>query len=130
MQAKCMIGRKWNGYLVEEIQCTDKEKVIGIKIPLSDSKYAILSFEYYASRKKMNYISWKLIGEDMTLNLSDFGDLCELVDGKWKHKDCIALTGPQWISKELMWEYCNDDERAQLVIHPLFWKHERDYWAK
>ncbi len=130
MQAKCMIGRKWNGYLVEEIQCTDEKKVIGIKIPLSDSKYAILSFEYDGSKtRKMNYISWKLIGKDMTLSLRHFGQLSNLVDGIWKH-EWIALTGSQWISKQLIWDHCNDDERAQLVIHPLFWKHEEDYWAK
>jgi hypothetical protein len=123
MRAEKMIGKKFDGYLVEEhsirIPCPEsvigynQRYIIGIKIQLSPDTYAILSWEYYHfyNNPDQNWMTWNLIGKEKFI-----------IRSFWQ------TNSPS--SKEIVWDYCTDGEKANLVMHPLHHKYHGDVMVK
>ena len=130
MRAEKMIGKKLDGYLVEEhsVQAHREHKIIGIKIDLSPERYIIYSFEY-DQREKKNFVSWKLISKNEMLCLKYNGTRTYLTDDGWRAEYIGAGTW-QFLSKELIWEHCNDEEKGKMILLPFFHTHDRDDYIK
>jgi hypothetical protein len=123
MKAEKMIGKKFDGYLVEEhhirMPCPESvvgyndDYIIGIKIQLSPDTYAILSWEYYHSYNNpdQNWMTWNLIGKEKFI-ISSF----------WQKKSPSR--------KELVWDNCTYGEKTNLIMHPLYHKYHGDVMVK
>jgi len=123
MKPENMIGKKLDGYLVEEhtirIPCPesvvgyDDRSILGIKIQLSPDTYAILSWQVCHDYNKPSqfWMTWNLIGKDKLI-----------IRSFWLHSGTS--------SKELIWDNCSDVEKASLIIHPLYHNYNDDKLVK
>ncbi len=123
MKADKMIGKKLDGYLVEEhsirIPCQesvtgyDERYIIGIKIQLSPDTYAILSWEYYHNYNNhdQNLMTWNLIGKEKFI-----------IRNFWQRRSLSSI--------ETVWNNCTDEEKANLIMHPLYHKYHGDVFTK
>jgi hypothetical protein len=89
---------------------------IGVKIDLSKDKWALLLCDLEEST-----VSWRLFEKNWTLAKKPYVGPCSEGVVWDMHDGCYPMmsshTEP---SKRDLWAYCDDSERAVLVMHPLF----------
>jgi len=88
---------------------------IGVKIDLSKDKWALLEVN-----REDGTVGWRLFEKNWSLAKKPTSGPCS--DGHVYNmfNGCYPLLSGTETQKRDLWEYCDDAERAVLVMHPLF----------
>ena len=88
---------------------------IGVRIDLSKDKWALLKCDL-----KENTVEWRLFFKNWTLAKLPHVGPCSEGDVVDMHDGSYPMNIGTEAQKRDLWEYCDDKERAVLVMHPLY----------
>jgi hypothetical protein len=103
---------EYETYEEEEIK---KYNLIGVKIDLSKDKWALLEVN-----AKEYTVSWRLFEKNWTLAKKPYVGPCSEGCVFNMHNGCYPMGIGTETAKRDLWEYCDDAERAVLIMNGLF----------